>query len=139
MAINSNPDVIEQQPAGGNVMEPQSGTYGEKAELARLQQELPTSGAPAEPTQPTPPQVQPRRQPGPDNGLPRGLLAPTRRPEVPASTPPQGPVDPYAGVVQAQQRRVRYLEILSSSPDATPEVREWARILLRKLSDVAGQ
>lgn len=133
--MESTPDVLEQVPAGGGVNKPESGTYGEKTELAALQQALPE----AEPIAPQP-EMQPTPGPTgggvpvPPAGLPRGLMAPTNRPDVPVSTPLAGPAaDPMAGAADARERRLRYLEILSSHPDASPELREWAETVKRKL------
>lgn len=132
--MNESPDVLAQVPAGGGMNKPTSGTYGEKTELAALQQELPISPATPQPqVMPTPPSAG-GPKPTPPAGLPRGLLAPTSRPDVPVSTPLAGPVtDPFAGAVDARQRRLRALDILSQHPDASPELREFASILKQKL------
>lgn len=131
---NDTPDVLEQVPAGGGMNKPASGTYGEKTELAALQQELPVDPAASQPNvRPTPaPPAGPAR-PAPAGGLPKGLLAPTTQPDVPASTPLAGPVDPFAGAVDARQRRLALLDILSRHPEVSPETREFADTLKRKL------
>ena len=134
--MESTPDVLEQVPVGGGVNKPESGTYGEKADLARLQAELPT----AEPVGPQTNEVQPIPAStggvvAPPAGLPRGLTAPTNRPDVPSSTPLDGPPpDPFAGAEDGRQRRLRLLEILAQHPDASPELQEWATVLKQKLS-----
>lgn len=130
-----SPDVLEQVPAGGGMNKPESGTYGEKTELAALQAALPQ----AEPTAPQPDvQVTPSSTgsaPRPTApGLPAGLMAPTQRPDVPVSTPLAGaPVNPLAGAADARQKRLMLLDILSRNPQASPEVQEWASILKQKL------
>ncbi len=132
-----SPDVVEQQPAGGGVNKPASGTYGEKTELANLQAALPQGEPPAPgPTvQPTPRPAGGGAGPTAPAGLPAGLSAPTQRPEVPVGTPLQAPAptDPYAGAVDERQRRLRLLEMLSQHPQASPELREWADTVMRKL------
>lgn len=133
--MESTPDVLEQVPAGGGMNKPASGTYGEGTELAALQAELPTQ-PPARPEmQPTPPATTGGGVSAPAGGLPRGLMAPTNRPDVPVSTPlaPPAPTDPFAGAVDARQRRLALLSILSESPDSSEEVREWASVLRQKL------
>jgi hypothetical protein len=134
---NPQPDVLAQVPAGGGVNKPASGTYGEKAELERLEAQLPGS----EPSAPVPQEVSPlpgvpsgSAVPAPPSGLPRGLTLPSRRPDVPVSTPLQGPpADPYVGAVNARQRRLALLDMLSEHPEASPELQEWAEILKQKL------
>ena len=61
-------------------------------------------------------------------------MAPTNRPDVPVSTPLAGPAaDPMAGAADARERRMRYLEILCYDPRVSPEVREWAENVKRKI------
>lgn len=128
------PSIIEQMPAGGNVSRPQSGSYGEKAEAERLKQALPQSDAAPPQQAGTPPSgfgtaPSPTRAPA----LPPGLLAPTTRPDVPVSTPLAVPTDPFAGAVDARQRRLRMIDIISTHPDASPELKEWASVVKQKL------
>lgn len=136
----SDVNVMEQQPAGGNPMQPDSGTYGERAELNRLQQTLPRSSGPgsapmleaAAPPAPMP--SAPPPAPAPSGLVPEALLRPTERPDVPVYSP----LDPsqtgqFPGAVNAQQRRLMMLEMLSDHPDASPEMREWASIVRQKL------
>lgn len=142
--MEQTPDVIDQVPAGGGVNTPASGTYGEKAELERLKQQLPS----AEPVQPVPTSSQAGPVPigrgrapavPSASGLPSGLTSPTRRPDVPAL--PNTPVgqDPYGGAVDARQRRLRVLDAIANSQEVSPETREWAEILVQKLAgNVAG-
>ena len=135
--MEQTPDVIDQVPAGGGVNEPASGTYGEKAELERLKQQLPA----AEPVQPSPPAAGPvpvgRRQASavPSGaGLPSGLTAPTQRRDVPPLPNAAPAADPYGGAVDARQRRLRLLDALSRDQSVGPETREWATILVQKLA-----
>ncbi len=129
--------------ASPSVNRPASGTYGEKAAADRLKQQLPAAqpvgdvmgpgpGAAPAPTlpggggPPAPMGAQPA-------GLPRGLLRPSDRPTEPVGAPYGGPADPYAGAVDARQRRLALLDMLSTHPEASPEVREWAEIAKKKL------
>lgn len=136
--MEQTPDVIDQVPAGGGVNTPASGTYGEKAELERLKQQLPA----AEPVQPVPSSTQagpvPAQRQAPavpsGAGLPSGLTAPTQRPDVPALPNTPASVDPYAGAVDARQRRLRLLDAMANSQEVAPETREWAAILVKKLA-----
>lgn len=138
MAVNSSPD-INKMP-GPNVNRPASGSYGEKAAADRLQQALPQSepagpvmgGGAAQPT-PTMPGSAPARSAASPAGLPAGLLRPSDRPNEPIGTTYAGPVDPYAGAVDARQRRLRLLDMLSTHPEASPEMREWAEVVKQKL------
>jgi hypothetical protein len=135
----SDINVVEQQPAGGGVNKPASGTYGERAELEALHQELPSGGA----APPPGPGVAPMGGPaspgalpgGPPAGLPAGLLSPTGRPGVPGFSPLEDglPQDPMAGAVDPQQQRMLLLDALAEHPEASTEVREWARVVREKL------
>ena len=73
----------------------------------------------------------------PPSGLPRGLVAPTARPDVPVSTPlAGGPApDPLGSGTDARQRRLQYIDLLSQHAQS-PEVREWAETLKQKLVGV---
>lgn len=137
MMQNSTPDVIEQVPAGGGVNKPSSGTYGEKAQLDQLRRDLPqvdqSSSTAGRQVQPVPGGgLRPGGGASAPAGLPAGLTAPTRQPDVPISTPMAQPPDPMAGAVDARQRRLRYLDLLSQHADS-PEVREWAEVVKQKL------
>lgn len=131
---NSTPDVLEQVPAGGGVNKPASGTYGEKADLARLQQELPSSetAAPQRQVSPVPPATSRGVASAQPPGFPRGLTLPTSRPDEPIATPLEQPTDPFAGTTDDRQRRIRYLTLLEQQA-TSPEVREWARIVRERL------
>jgi hypothetical protein len=139
----SDVNVMEQQPAGGNPMRPSSGTYGESAERDRLKQQLPSAGGPVAPEQPSGPVGRPA---GPSalpgmpaggaapGGVPDVLLSPTDRPDVPVSSPlDMGSPDMFPGAVDARQKRLALLDMLTAHPDASPEVREWASIVRSKL------
>ncbi len=126
----SHPDVLEQVPAGGGQNKPASGTYGEAAALERLRTALPGM----EPDRPQATEPIPMQPGGPSEppisgapGLPPGLLAPTRQPDVPVSTPltETQPIVPEP----AGQRR-QLLELLASSSEVSEETREWASIVL---------
>jgi hypothetical protein len=134
--MNESPDVLEQVPAGGGMNKPESGTYGEKAALADLQKQLPVQDQqqPGPAMQPTPGPMGGR--PAPSSGLPPGLMAPTRQPDVPVSTPLTGQSavgSPLAGAADVRQKRLLLLDALSQSPEVSPETREWASIMKQKL------
>lgn len=126
------PNIIEQQPAGGPVNRPDSGTYGEKAALERLQASLPGMD-PAAPAAPAAPPGQPGPGPLPPQapaGLPSVLTEPTRNPGVPVSTPLQP--QPTVGADRRAQA-LQQLQILMSSPEVSEETREWAAAVLNKI------
>jgi hypothetical protein len=128
---------IEKTPtAGVSVNQPESGTYGEGADLTRLRQELPpmnregfgsSTGGPSPMPQPSPalpgrPGGRPTRLPG---GVPGVLLngpptpPPAAQPNAPASNP--------------QAARITLLEQLTNAPDVSETTREWARLVLDAL------
>ena len=116
---------------------PESGTYGEGAELARLNEQLPpmnrpgmgaATGGPA-------PMPQPDVQvPGRPGGRP--LQAPAGVPDVifqgggpaPAGDPMAAPAPP-----DPQAARLILLQQLAESPEVSEETREWARLVLEAL------
>jgi hypothetical protein len=125
----SQPDVMEQLPAGGNPMQPQSGTYGEGAALDRLKAELPVGPAgQAVGPAPTPPGMPQGPSPaGAPTGLPQALMRPTGRPDVPVSTPLATPTAPPTAVVNAAQQRLQILDLLAESPEVSEETRAFAK------------
>lgn len=141
MAANDMPDVNKMP--GPRVNRPASGVYGEKASADRLAAQLPKAQPPSDVMGPGPGAAPAPSLPGggglarpasaAPTGLPPGLLRPSDRPNEPVGTPLSGPVDPYAGAVDARQRRMRLLDMLSTHPEASPEMREWATIVKQKL------
>lgn len=139
----SDVNVMEQQPAGGNPMQPSSGTYGEGAERERLEQQLPIGDGPPAPPSPSGPvgrPAGPAALPGmpaggaAPGGVPDVLLGPSDRPDVPVGTPlDAGAADMFPGAVDARQKRLALLDMLTTHPDASQEVREWASIVRSKL------
>lgn len=140
---------IEKTPtADVSVNKPASGTYGEKAELGRLKQQLPDSGARP---QGGPPgaapmggpgsgglsQGEPGRPGGPTAppGVPQALMHESERPNVPLNTPLQREGPPMAGAQSAQEARLVVLQALSESDEVSDATREWARGVLEMLSD----
>lgn len=130
-------------PAGGNVNSPESGTYGERAALDRLQASLPgqNPGSPAA-TQPmSPPQGRPGPAPTPPGqggtgGPPAALFAPTIQPDTPVSTPLNvnaAPVVPQDGPAQ----RLMLWHKLANDPAVADETRELAQRMVVKLSQPA--
>jgi hypothetical protein len=136
-------DELEKTPtADTSVNKPESGTYGEKAELARLSQSLPPmTGSPGVGGAPSPVGGRTAAMPGRPDGRPKnappnvpgGMLAPTQRPNVPLDQPlaaqPQMP--PRADA--ADQQRLAILDALSTHPDVSTETREWAQMLVEAL------
>jgi hypothetical protein len=133
------PDVNQLTPASGKQGAPSSGTYGEGADLARLQQELPTAPAGAPPMEqpgggvmPTvaPPQM--GSAPQAPGTLPAGLTAPSRHPDMPVSqalTPNMGPQ--FVGTPREQ--RIQILHALTMSNDVSAETKEVASTMLKWL------
>ena len=134
---------LEKQPtADTRVNKPQSGTYGEKADLARLQQSLPPM-TPQEGGGPAGPAVspsaaglpgQPGRPKGGPSGVPPGILAPSTQPNVPLATPLAGPAQPGGAPQNAQEARIGLLQALAKAQDVSEETREWAQAVLELLT-----
>lgn len=136
---------IEKTPTQNHsVNKPASGTYGEKADVARLKEQLPEAGKPAQGGSPTggPPPVRPStslpggkpgRPPTAPPGVPTAVLHPSDRPGVPLSQPLTAPTPPLGGAETAQQARIALLDALASDPTVSDETREWARIVLEML------
>lgn len=124
---------IEKTPTGDTaVNKPESGTYGEKAELNQLKQSLPPmDGQGQQPQGPapmgerggaTPPKPTGRPVKGPSN-LPSGILQPTGgNPNRPLTGAPEMP--PRQST--ADQQRLAILDALSTHPDVSQETRKWA-------------
>jgi hypothetical protein len=122
-------DVAAMTTAVGRQGSPQSGTYGEKADLAELQAELPSVDGPTAPQQPSPmPPMGGFTQPAP-GGLPGGLTAPTQRPQEPVSTPLSMPM-PISDVPSEQQ--IATLQAWATNPQASQVFREWAQLALEQ-------
>lgn len=135
-------DVTSQQPAGGGMMKPPGGTYGEVAELDKLKQDLTPpappgqSGGPGpQPTPPAPGMPQGTRMPAAakPGSVPDILLGPTQQPDTPQFTP-LAPSGPAPGAVSANQRRLAVLDALAQSQEVSEETREWAQLVLQKLA-----
>ena len=119
-------DVAQQIPAGGNVSAPSSGSYGEGAALARLESALPGSDPSQQQAQSPLPAMTPRTPEAPPSGLPPGLLAPTRQPDVPVGTPL---AQPNIIVGNGPEQRVALLEALIASPTVSEETKQFAQIM----------
>jgi hypothetical protein len=121
-------------------MEPSSGTYGAVTELEKLSTDLQpppppgaTGGPGPQPQAPAPGMpMGPRPTPTPGT-VPDVLLGPTQRPDVPASTP-LAPGSPAPGAVNAAQRNLAILDLLSRSEEVSDETREWAQLVLTTLA-----
>lgn len=142
------PDTIEKTPlANQSVNKPASGTYGEKADAARLKAQLPQSqpqggAAPGGPTPMGAPAVGgiPNPQGRPANadlppGVPAALGHPTERPGVPLSNPLVGPTpNPVTQAESARDARVALLMALVNDPSVSDTTREWAQTVLEMLN-----
>jgi hypothetical protein len=130
------PDVVNQIPATGNPMEPQSGSYGQVADLDRLKQQLSVPGGPgagASPTPPPPPGApQGQGLTPPPGGVPEVLMAPTTQPGVPPSTP-LGGAPPAVSAESGEQRRMEALVQLATSPGVSVATREMAKAVLNRM------
>lgn len=133
------PTEIEKTPtAGVSANSPASGTYGEKAELNRLQQQLPpmnrpgmgaATGGPA-------PMPQPDVQvPGRPGGRP--VQAPAGVPDVifqgGPTQGPAAPMGPAPAPADPRAAQLTLLQQLSEAPDVSEETREWARLVLEAI------
>lgn len=133
-------DVTSQTPAGGNPMQPSSGTYGDVTELEKLKQDITppgTMGGPGPQATPPPPPGMPQgtRLPAASapGTVPDVLLGPTKQPDTPQFTP-MTPTGPGPGAVSANQRRLAVLDALAQSQEVSDETREWAQLVLQKLA-----
>jgi hypothetical protein len=120
-------NVLEQTPVGGNVSAPASGTYGEGAALERLKTALPGSDPTQAPQQSPVPPMPGGGGPMAPAGMPRGLMAPTRRPDVPVSAPLS---QPQVIVGSSPQGRQQLLQALVDDPEVSEETKEFAMLLL---------
>lgn len=135
------PDNIEKTPTEDtSVSKPQSGTYGEKAGLARLQQALPNTGGPQTQqgqqsrsmSQRTP--QMPRQEPGRPGRTPPG---------VPSALLAGGPLGQQQPQQQQQPNqaqaaaKVAVLRQLATSNDVSPVTKAWAQKILEMLSNVS--
>ena len=121
------------QRAMPSVNRPDSGTYGEKADLNRLKAALPDMASAPSPTgaqqgqasSAPPVSVSPLTagQPAP----PSPLMAPTMMPDIPVNTPltdVPAPLDPSQ--LPPEQSRLMVLELLANNPKVSAETRNWA-------------
>ena len=129
-----------------SVNKPESGTYGERAEVDRLKKELPSTqgpggppgGAPV-PERATPTTNKPPTSLGPEPGeagpagLPNVLMHQGSGNLTPQLPPEQRP----PGAANLSQARIALLDALSSSQDVSTETREWAQIVLEMLIDAS--
>lgn len=139
-------DIIEKQPTQDqSVNKPESGTYGEKADRARLERALPPMQPAIQPsgggptpmggTSPTVPPLPGGRPKVAPPGVPAAVMGPTDRPGVPTQTPLTGPVQsPIATAESVAQARIALLQQLATSDEVSAETREWAEMVLEILS-----
>ncbi len=134
-------NTVEQSPtAGVSVNQPESGTFGEKADEQRLRDSLPPmapgGGAPG---------LGPDPMPAPSPGVPAQPGG--RPPNAPAGVPsalfgeePLAPAEqPNAPSANPQAARISLLEQLVSSEEVSDTTREWARIVLEGLRGEPGE
>lgn len=128
-------DSPEQQPQPP-VNQPASGTYGEKTELKRLQDALPTSQPQTGPEQgqqrrrSEQPPARPTKNPQQAQGLP-GVPAAILGSRSPSGAAPQ---EPQTAQVDPRQARLGTLIRLASNPQVSEETREWAQLQIRDLT-----
>lgn len=130
------PEVNKLPLDGPSPNKPASGTYGENAAVAQLQAQLPpvqerppTAALPPITSTPARPLGDPPRTP---EGLPPGLVAPTRFPDVPVATPLAAPpVNPVAAAQSGREARLLVLQSLASAPNVSAVTREWAQTLVQ--------
>lgn len=134
---------IEKTPTQNtSVNKPESGTYGEKADLANLKSSLPPMAAPQqqggmEGPGALPERGVPQQEGRPVDGpalLPQGVMAPTQRPNVPISQPMamgQAPMPPKQQA--GDQQRLAILDALTTHPEVSEETREWAQLVMEAL------
>jgi len=127
-------DTLEPDKQPSAVNSPKGGTYGEGAELERLQQSLPGAGPggaqPGAGPGPGPPPVAPRPQ-GPAGGtsgppgVPAAILGPSDR-ATPVATPLQTPpMNPLEGIADERQQRMALYDQLANHPGVSPSTREF--------------
>lgn len=136
----------EKQPSAP-VNQPSSGTYGERAAVDRLRQSLPSSGAtdgrpagPASgtsgpaPAAPVPVPNEAGARTGAPSGVPEVLLGPSQSSRPVGSLLDQAPVNPVAAATNGQQQRLALLDQLSQDQTVSEETRQWAAVMVRRLS-----
>lgn len=145
------PQSIEKTPtADTSVNKPASGTYGEKASLQRLRQELPmgAGGAPGGPGGPAPigaapiggiPDTGGGRPTGSQMppGVPGVLGHPSDRPDVPVyqqRVPSPGAGSPIRQDSSARDAQVALLMALKDDPRVSDATREWAATVLQMIN-----
>jgi len=120
------------------VNRPDDGAYGDKIELDRLKQALPSPGGvpgampPPGEAPPVPPPGQPVKPSpsGPLPGVPGPLVAPTRQPGVAVTAPPQGQLGPQvSGAVTPGQDTLQVLDAMALQKE-NEAAAEWARQVL---------
>ena len=136
---------VEKTEIGNPANQPASGTYGDKAELDRLEASMPppTEGSPNDPNAAQAiPEVdgsqvrnaRSNREAQGMPGLPAPILAKTNRPNTPAGeTPLRGASE--AATVTPRQQRLALLDMLANSPEVSEETREWAQLVIRILTE----
>jgi len=144
MPARQLPSDVEKAPVGNPVNQPASGTYGDKANLDRLESNLPdpTPGSPGDPNAAAgaPPidtqgvtNVRSNRDAAGLPGLPAPILTKSDRPNSPAGRTPLDRGNPTAAV-SPSQKRLALATMLAESPDVSEETRELAKLWVRMLT-----
>jgi len=131
-----SPDIMKQPMPGGGVNKPGSGTYGEKADLDRLNQQLPPMAPQKQQAGPALPPVSPPVPPPPSSGemgLPGGMMAPTTEPSTPVNTP-LAPPTMAPPPMPPNQQRLALLDQLINSDQTSPQTKAFARTLAQQIS-----
>jgi hypothetical protein len=125
------PDINTMAPATGAQNTPASGTYGEKADLANLEAQLPAmdpqAGMPAQAPLPPigqGPQSAPPSGPG---GLPAGIMAPSNRPHEPVG---QALTMPAPMATTSKEQRIQFYWTITQDPSVSQEFREFAQLYI---------
>lgn len=139
-------DVSQMPLAGPAPNQPDSGTYGAKAQTEALQKAIgmaPPTGGPAGQQGPPPMNglpggAKPQASTGPF-GLPAAITNPSTQPNVPGSTPLAQPVNPVANAATPSQKNLALLDMLTKNPDVSDTTREWAQLVLSRLVEASKQ
>lgn len=131
-------DTLDPDKSPNPVNKPKGGTYGERADLDRLKQQLPQSQSPAPagpagaPPPPTPSPSSGGRgapTPGPP-GVPEALLAPTQSNQPVGSPLTPLPTNPVADAVGARQQRLAFYDQMANHPEVSQQTRDFYKMII---------
>ena len=147
MTMTDGAPIPEKSPSSVN--QPSSGTYGEKADLAKLKAQLPApegsapiGSGPQTPQNPgmavssSPIRPSSNDMSSPVPGLPSALFnQPTQRPGEPATTMPSNTLaQDQPSSLSGQQQRLAILDALANDPTRSEQTRAWAKIVIGQLT-----